>query len=320
MKKSLIASTLLAFALVVPLRSADAPTPADDRAAQVAAAQKLVDGLKFQQGEIVLRGGVAKIALPAGFRYLDAAGTETVLSKIWGNPRGGGTLGMITPANFDALGGESWAVVLTFDEDGYVKDDDAAKINYESLLKDMKKDTSAASKARVRDGYSPIELVGWAAVPRYDAATHKMYWAKELKFGDSAEHTLNYNIRMLGRRGVLVLNAVAGMGQLKEVEAATPELLRMVDFQDGHRYADFTQGTDKTATYGLAALVAGGIGAKVGLFKGLWLGILAFKKFILIGVIALGAWLKKIFEGRKEAARLRSGETGSTLRENPPSS
>ena len=44
----------------------------------------------------------------------------------------------------------------------------------------------------------------------------------------------------------------------------------MVDFQEGHRYADFTESTDKVATYGIAALVAGGIAAKVGLFKGLW--------------------------------------------------
>lgn len=319
MKKNLLAFALLVLAVVLPLRSADTP-PSAEAASRLIAIRKLADGLKLQQGEVVLRGGVAKIALPAGFRYLDAADTETVLSKIWGNPRGGGALGMIVPATFDPIGGDSWAVVVTFDDDGYVKDDDAAKIDYAALLKDMKKDTSAASKARQKDGYSAIELIGWAAAPRYDAATHKMYWAKELKFGDFPDHTLNYNIRMLGRRGVLVLNAVASMDQLKEVEAATPDLLRMVDFQDGHRYADFTKSTDKTATYGLAALVAGGIGAKVGLFKGLWLGILAFKKFIIIGVIALGAFLKKVFDNRREAAQLRSQETGASFRNDPPAS
>lgn len=73
---------------------------------------------------------------------------------------------------------------------------------------------------------------------------------------------LNYNIRMLGRRGVLVINVVAGMPQLADVEKATPALLAMVDFQPSHRYADFNADTDKTATYGLAALVAGGVAAK----------------------------------------------------------
>ena len=74
-------------------------------------------------------------------------------------------------------------------------------------------------RVRVDAGYEPIELVGWATPPRYDSRTHKLYWAKELKFGDSDENTLNYNIRILGRRGVLVLNAVAGMSQLALVQS-----------------------------------------------------------------------------------------------------
>jgi uncharacterized membrane-anchored protein len=115
-----------------------------------------------------------------------------------------------------------------------------------------------------------------------------------LKFGGEKENTLNYNIRMLGRRGVLVLNAVASMQHLAQVEAATPVILTMVNFQDGHRYADYNSSTDKTATYGLAALVAGGVAAKAGLFKGLWIAILAFKKVIILALIALAGSIKKI--------------------------
>jgi uncharacterized membrane-anchored protein len=69
----------------------------------------------------------------------------------------------------------------------------------------------------------------------------------------------------------------------------------MVNFQEGQRYADYNASTDKTATYGLAALVAGGVAAKAGLFKSLWIGILAFKKFIIIGLIALAGLIKQVF-------------------------
>lgn len=321
MKTSPLLLALFALVTTLPLQAADAPSPstAPDATARQAAAQKIIDGLKPQHGEITLRGGVAKIKLPEGFNYLDAQDTEAVLGKLWGNPNTSGTLGMITPKGFNPLADESWAVVLTFVEDGYVKDDDAAKIDYSALLKQMQEGTAEANKERQKAGYPPVELVGWAAAPRYDAATHKMYWAKEIKFGDSAEHTLNYNIRMLGRRGVLVVNAVAGMSQLKQVEAATPALLAMVDFQDGHRYTDFTEKTDKVATYGLAALVAGGVAAKAGFFKVIWLGILAMKKFVIFGLIAVAGFVKKLFANRREAAQLRSGETDSTLRQ-PPSS
>jgi len=222
---------------------------------------------------------------------------------------------MIVPADFDPLASAGWAAVLSFDDDGYVKDDDAAKINYNDLLKQMQEEVAENSKERVNEGYHSIQLVGWAEPPRYDQATHKLYWAKELKFGSENEHTLNYNIRMLGRRGVLVVNAVASMTELPAVKAATPALLSMVNFQEGHRYADFNDDTDKVATYGLAALVAGGFAAKAGFFKALWLGILAFKKFILIALIALGGWAKKLWD----AARQRKA-VASPAEANPPPS
>lgn len=270
-----------------------------DKAALREKAQKLADGLNYQKGEITLKGGLAKIRVPEEFRYLDRKDADTVLSRLWGNPPDSSTLGLIVPAKISVASQEAWAVIITYDEDGYVKDDEAEKMDYDKLIKQMREGTSEANKEREKAGYGSIELVGWATPPRYDKGTHKMYWAKELKFGDSPENTLNYNIRMLGRRGVLVLNAVAGMSQLRDIEAATPAVLAMVDFQEGHRYTDFNASTDKVATYGLAALVAGGLAAKAGLFKGLIVALLAAKKLVIVGFVAVAAWLKKVF-GKKE--------------------
>jgi len=205
---------------------------------------------------------------------------------------------MLVPKGVNLLSNEAWAVIITYDEDGPVKDDDANKINYTDLLKQMQDSTRQASAERVKEGYRPIELVGWAAPPKYDSQGKKLYWAKELAFGEEPEHTLNYNIRILGRQGVLVLNAVAASKDLPVIEAATPDLLSAVSFDKGNRYEDFDKSTDKLATYGLAALVAGGVAAKMGLFKGLLLGILAFKKFIIAGVIALVAFVKRFFSRR----------------------
>jgi len=278
------------------------PAPAADPAA---ALQKLVAGINYRQGEVVIGKGLAKVSVPAQFRYLDAKDTATILSDIWGNPKSSDLLGALVPAGFSPLGEEGWLVVITYDEDGYVQDDDAAKIDYTKQLAEMQEATRESNKQRVKEGYGAIELVGWAKPPRYDAATHKLYWAKEIKFGEKKENTLNYNIRMLGRRGVLVLNAVASIHDLPEVEAATPAILSTIDFQEGHRYADYDSSTDKTATYGLAALVAGGVAAKAGLFKGLWVAIIALKKFIIIGLVALAGSIKKLFDwirGRNAAA------------------
>ncbi len=264
-------------------------------------AQKVADGLKYQQGEINLRGGLAKISVPSEFRFLGPEDAAKVLTQIWGNPpQETSPLGMILPANSSPTQPDAWAVIIEYEEGGYVKDDDASSINYDDLLKKMQASVRDENKEREKEGYPPVQLIGWAAPPRYDAATKKLYWAKELSFDGDSGHTLNYNIRMLGRRGVLVLNAVASVSALPEIEAAAPSILAMVDFKQGHRYADFNPSTDKVATYGLAALVAGGVLAKAGFFKVLLVGILALKKFVIIGLVAAGSFIKKLFFGKKE--------------------
>ncbi len=264
--------------------------------AQRAQMQKMVDELHYQQGEITLKDGLAKVQVPAEFRFLDGKDAATVLTKVWGNPPGARPLGMLLPAQTSPLDDSSWAVIITYEEDGHVKDDDAAKINYSDLLKQMKEGTQEVNAARSKDGYPAIELVGWAETPRYDSAAHKLHWAKELKFEGSDENTLNYNIRMLGRKGVLVLNAVSGMSQLRDIDAAVPSILSMVDFQEGHRYADFKPGSDKVATYGIAALIAGGVLAKGGVFKVLLVGLLAMKKFAIVAILGAGAAVKALYQ------------------------
>ena len=264
--------------------------------------EQLAQNLKYKQGEIKIQDGLATLNVLTNFNYLDAQDAKTVLVKIWGNPPAqvGDTLGLLMPADKTPLDRDCWVVTISYVSDGYVKDDDAGKINYDDLLKKMQSAIHENNKAREDKGYPPMELVGWAAPPHYDAATHKMYWAKELKFGNATSDTLNYDIRILGRRGVLVLKAVASMDQLAEIENQTPQVLGMVEFDQGSRYADFDPKVDKVATYGIAALVAGGIAAKLGLFKLIWVFILAAKKFIIIAFAAGAAWFRKIFKKRKD--------------------
>jgi uncharacterized membrane-anchored protein len=74
-------------------------------------------------------------------------------------------------------------------------------------------------------------------------------------------------------------------------------------FQTGETYAEYKSG-DKVAKYGLAALVVGGAAvgaAKLGLFAWLAVALKKFWKFIIVGVVAVGAAIKKLFGGNKTA-------------------
>ena len=294
----------LLFAISRPARAT--PTPLSQEQAE-----GLVSSLHFQEGVINLHDGLATLRVPAGFHFLNGADANTVLVKIWGNPPQGPPLGMLMPRETSPLSEECWAVIITYEGDGYVKDTDAEKIDYSELLSEMQKRVTADNEEREKAGYPPIQLVGWAQTPHYDRSTHKLYWAKEIKFGHNSENTLNYNIRMLGRGGVLVLNAVASMSQLPQINRATPEVLSAIEFNPGHRYADFNPSSDKVAEYGLAALVAGGVAAKMGLFKGLWVALLGAKKLVIVGVVAIAAWFRKIFKRNAPATQPQNNESVS---------
>jgi uncharacterized membrane-anchored protein len=287
-------TSLLAFALLFLLTTASF---ADDAIIKNRAdAEALISTFKYQKGQIPLKGDLAVLNVPDSFRYLGPDDAESILVRLWRNPPGPKTLGLLIPADLSPIDPNCWVVTIDYNEDGHVKDDDAAKIDYTSLLAQMQKDTAATNQQRTSQGYSTVSLVGWAAPPRYDAQSHKLYWAKEIAFSDTPNNTLNYNIRVLGRKGVLLLNVIAPMSKLPQIESAAPNIISMVDFQKGNRYADFDSSTDKIATYGLAALVAGGIIAKTGLLKVILVGLLAAKKFIIIGFAAVSAWFKKIFK------------------------
>jgi uncharacterized membrane-anchored protein len=260
--------------------------------------EQLLASLKFQEGKIALPGGIATLDLPDGFRYLPPADAGRLLSEGWGNPPGIETLGMIVPTAVNPLTREGWGVVVTYEKEGHVKDDDADSIKYDELLKSMQDSMKEANEERKKQGYQAMTLVGWAEAPRYDKASHKLYWAKELHSEGDKENGLNYNIRVLGREGVLVLNAVANMEQIAQIRKEMKTVTAFSDFTPGNRYADFNEKTDKVAEYGLAALIAGGAAAKLGLFGKLFALLLAFKKLIVVGIGALGVGIAKLF-GRK---------------------
>lgn len=287
------------------LDHSDSASKAAAEAAMAAYMDSVEKALTYRTGEIKLGDDLAVARLPPGFRYLDPEQSATVLTDLWGNPPGDITLGMIFPPGLSPVMEKSWAVILSFDEDGYVKDDDADKIDYDKLLKDMQKDALEANKERAKMSYQPIRIVGWAEKPGYDKAANKLYWAKEIRFGESPVNTLNYNIRVLGRRGVLVLNAVASMPSLAEVKEGMKILQPAVEFKDGHRYAEFDPKLDKVATYGIAGLVAGTLLAKGGMLKILIAALIAGKKFLIIGLGAIGFALAKFFKKPAEKKEIK---------------
>jgi uncharacterized membrane-anchored protein len=257
--------------------------------------QAILESLDPQTGDIKLSGNLATLHVPENFYFLDGEDAEKVLVEIWGNPPGQDVLGMLFPEQYSPLDYDAWAVTIGYVADGWVSDEDAADIDYDELLEDMQDEIRDANPDRIAEGYGSIELLGWAEAPHYDASSKKLYWAKELRFDGSEDTTLNYEIRALGRRGILTMTFIANGSQLYEVNANRESVLAMAEFNDGNRYMDFDPSVDEVAAYGLGALVAGKIAAKTGLLTAAILLLKKFGVFLLIGLAAFGRKLKGLF-------------------------
>ena len=302
-----VLTALLCLTLCAPLPAgADAgPAPASN-----ATSAQLLAGLHFQTGRVTLPGGIATLDLPPHLHYLNPEQTNKLLVDGWGNPPGAPTLGMILPARGDPLGAAGWGVIISYERGGHINDDDADSIDYAELLAQLKDAVADNNTARREQGYAAMTLIGWAEQPSYDRARHKLHWAKELHTEGSNENGLNYHIRVLGREGVLVLNAVAGMDQIDEVRSEMKNVTAFTDFTPGNRYTDFDDKTDKVAEYGLAALVAGGVAANLGLLGKLFALLLAFKKTMLIGLAGVGSWLYRALGREKPAPAASEAAAG----------
>ena len=311
--KDLILAALLAASLpfahaesVEPQAESAAPTESmaeqqqeelvEEQEEQGMSEEAFLASLNFQTGKVVLGDNLASLNLPENLVFLDSEDANRVLVDAWGNPPTDELpLGMILPAGISPLADESWAVTVEFEESGFVSDEDAADIDYAEMLEQLQQEAVESNVWRAENGYESIELLGWAAQPHYDAQGKKLHWAKELRFGDSDINTLNYNIRVLGRKGVLILNFIANMDQLPEIQENVPAVLAMTEFNDGSRYADFDPDIDQVAAYGIGALIAGKLAAKAGLFATI---LLLLKKFWLVPVLLFG-WLAKRLTGKK---------------------
>lgn len=255
---------------------------------------KLVKSLRPQHGKIPLPAAKASLDLGTAYDFYGPADAKTILVDIWGNPpeNAEGVLGLVMQAGKSPIE-DNWGAIVTYEPSGYVADTDAASTDYTAVLKQMQEAEAAENSQRQSAGYPTIHVVGWAESPAYDKASHSMVWARDIKFSDGGADTLNYDVRSLGRAGVLSVNMVSTIPHLTEVQAAAHEFAGHAAFDPGARYTDFNPDMDKQAEYGVGGLVAAGAGIviakKLGLLAIAGKFLFGFLKPILVGIVALFA-------------------------------
>lgn len=282
------------------------PAPAESPAqtAEDARIKRILDEITPRWGDIPLPAAQAVLHLDKDYYFLDPADARKVIVDGWGNPpnMADGVLGLVFATGTTFASGQ-WGAVVTYEKTFYVSDADAKSANYDSVLSAVRDSEAADNEARAKEGFEPIHLVGWAQPPQYNAQDHYLVWARDLKFGDQTDDTLNYDVRLLGRRGVLSLNMVDRMSQLASVRSDAEGLAKVAKFEPGSRYADYDKDTDKKASYGLAGLVAAGVGVAAAKKIGFLAVAALFLKKGVVVILALlagvGGWFKRTFSRKK---------------------
>lgn len=244
--------------------------------------QREFRALAWQRGPTEGRlGTVAAIKVPEGLAFLDGPNTRRFLELNRNPPRD----------NHYALVSGEWFAVFSFDDSGYVKDDE--KLDADALLKSLQEGDEPGNEERRRLGMPPIYTDGWHVPPHYDAGSRRLEWGLRLR-GEGGQRIVNYTIRILGRRGVMKATLVSDPQSLNQDIIAFKTSLAGFGFVSGERYSEFRAG-DRVAEYGLAALVLGGaaaVAAKTGFLKAFW-------KLLVIGAIAFAgaaaAFFRKLF-------------------------
>lgn len=235
-------------------------------------------------------GNWATIDIPSGFRFLASKETDKLMQAFGNLP--GEYEGMI------AVPDVSWFVIFQFEETGYVKDDEKDDLNPDKLLKDIQEGDEYSNEYRRENGLEALHTIGWAIPPNYNEETNNLEWGLLLR-GDSGAENVNYNTKLLGRNGIMNVTLVCDPEELESILDTYQGLLLGHNYNPGKSYAEFQEG-DKIAEYGLTALIAGGAlygAAKLGILANL---VLFFKKgfkLIIVGIIAIGAAIKKFFVG-----------------------
>lgn len=300
-------ATALAMVLcaAVPAVAKDKKAAAEAASAVPPELIALQKDLHPQTGDVQIPQAKAVMHLGDRYYFVPAADARRILVDAWHNPpsTAEGVIGMVFEKGTTVYN-NVWGAVITYEDSGHVPDDDAAKQDYSAVLKNMQQGAEEQNAEREQAGYQPMHLVGWAQPPSYDAPNHSLIWAREFALEGDPVNGLNYDVRLLGRTGVLSLNMLASMNDLGNVRGAAQSFGKAVSFEPGAGYADYNSSSDKTADYGLAGLVAGGVALGVAKKIGFLAIILKFGKVILIGIAAAGAavwqFVKRIV-GKKDA-------------------
>lgn len=242
-----------------------------------------LDSIHGKTGNIKFGDANCMIRVPKGFVFIDREDAMHLLNDYWNNPEESDALAFVYGAlvkDTDSIYAEiKIAYTITYETTGHIFDKDAESIDYDNLLKSMRNDLK--KEADKNPTGQRWELIGWAWEPKYDNINKVLSWARH--FRHDGKDVLNYDIRVLGKEGVVKISAVADFSAKSELIANKDIMSSCIEFDEGYRYSDYKENTDQVPQMTIESLIDGAIRENGGSVE----GVKKITKyiFVIIGLI-----------------------------------
>lgn len=262
--------------------------PAQEDEAALRRLQEVYQSIPWQQGPALATiADVAEIQVPVGYQFTGGKG-----AAVWWDANGNAPDSTIVGAMMP-VDDPRWFLTFYYDAIGRVPDDEGNKLDADAILKDIRENTAAGNAYLRGKGLPELLADGWIVAPKFDDSTKNLVWG--VKGSNSVGNEIaNFDTKILGRRGVMSVKLVTDPASMNSQIPTVKGLLSGFQFKSGQKYAEWRSG-DKIAKYGLTGLITGGVtaaAAKSGFLQ-------KFGKFLIAGLIALGAAFKAFFTGKK---------------------
>lgn len=197
-----------------------------------------------------LGDGSMHLDLTKGYVFIPPQDVPPLLKTLGVPAPAAQSLGAVAPAGKKAGAADYWAAFVSYDPIGHVPETGADELGAITFIDSVK----AARPAEPA-------LDSFAAAPAYDPLAKTLTWGEQYAAKSKNANSLRHETRVLGRAGVAGITVVARPSMLEKVKAEAKAVRGMIAFNDGQRYGDFADATDRVSQYNLPGLIDGKVRA-----------------------------------------------------------
>lgn len=264
--------------------------------------RKFEASLDYKNGTVSISENRATLRLMDGYRFLDSRDAKKILLGLWGQPSPKNTDGIILAPGIGPFSDDTWAFGLSFDATGHIIDIGDTGIDSEVIMAKLKNNLVNENRKRQNEDLQTIEILDWEIKPIYDKTHRCLYWAIKYSFSNEIQNEIIYNIKMLGRNGVLSISTQVREKLSDQLNNHMKNVIRFAEFNPGQEYDAFDGKKETPSESKLSDLITGAKAKEETLQEKITNGLASYRRFLILIIFASLYLITKHFRSSKSSS------------------